>query len=134
MNLNGFQKVKLSGHSLVEGIVEVPVIGANGNWYIGNVDTRVRARGEQELQYCPYKIPPICPNGRYLCNMISLFFLCPYIGLFCSFHNIKASEGTRTPDLRITNASLYQLSHGSIFSKTNFEAFVFCHKPLLISF
>lgn len=25
----------------------------------------------------------------------------------------KAPEGIRTPDLRITNASLYQLSHGS---------------------
>lgn len=45
--LDGFQKVKLAGHSLVEGVVEVPVIGANGNWYIGNVDTGVKAKGEQ---------------------------------------------------------------------------------------
>ena len=32
----------------------------------------------------------------------------------CITNTTKAPEGTRTPDPRITNALLYQLSHGSL--------------------
>lgn len=40
----GFKQINL--HGCVSGILEVPVIGENGNWYIGNDDTGVKAQGE----------------------------------------------------------------------------------------
>lgn len=39
----GFKEVNL--HGCVSGMLEVPVIGTDGNWYIGNDDTGVRAQG-----------------------------------------------------------------------------------------
>ncbi len=41
----GFQAVNLHGCS--SGVIATPVIGEDGNWYIGNDDTGVCARGEQ---------------------------------------------------------------------------------------
>lgn len=40
----GFKQINL--HGCVSGMLEVPVIGENGNWYIGNDDTGVKAQGE----------------------------------------------------------------------------------------
>ena len=34
---------------------------------------------------------------------------------------MKASDGTRTRDLLITNQSLYQLSHRSLFQRTEYH-------------
>lgn len=39
----GFQKVRI--HSCGDGVIASPVIGENGNWYIGNDDTEVNAHG-----------------------------------------------------------------------------------------
>ncbi len=39
----GFQKVHI--HSCGEGVIASPMIGENGNWYIGNDDTEVPAKG-----------------------------------------------------------------------------------------
>lgn len=39
----GFQTVRI--HSCGDGVIAAPVIGENGNWYIGNDDTGVRAEG-----------------------------------------------------------------------------------------
>lgn len=39
----GFQKVHI--HSCGEGVIASPIIGENGNWYIGNDDTCVKAVG-----------------------------------------------------------------------------------------
>jgi hypothetical protein len=39
----GFQKVYV--HSCGDGVIATPVIGENGNWYVGNDDTGVRAEG-----------------------------------------------------------------------------------------
>lgn len=44
----GFQEVRI--HSCGEGIIASPVIGENGNWYIGNDDTGVKARGAEGIQ------------------------------------------------------------------------------------
>lgn len=42
----------------------------------------------------------------------------------------QAPEGARTPDLRITNASLYQLSHGSNLQ----QIILYCVLTILTSF
>ncbi len=39
----GFQKVYV--HSCGDGVIATPVIGENGNWYVGNDDTGVKAEG-----------------------------------------------------------------------------------------
>ncbi len=39
----GFQKVYI--HSCGDGVIATPVIGENGNWYVGNEDTGVKAEG-----------------------------------------------------------------------------------------
>lgn len=41
----GFQAVNL--HGCASGKIATPVIGENGNWYIGHDDTGISARGEQ---------------------------------------------------------------------------------------
>ncbi len=41
----GFQTVNM--HGCASGVIATPVIGEDGNWYIGNDDTGVSARGEQ---------------------------------------------------------------------------------------
>ena len=38
-------------------------------------------------------------------------------------HKIKAPDGTRTHDLRITNALLYQLSHGSFYNENYYISY-----------
>lgn len=43
---DGFEVVNM--HGSVSGIVPVPFIGENGNWYIGNHDTEVVAKGQNE--------------------------------------------------------------------------------------
>lgn len=43
----GYYSVNM--HGCANGIIPVPVIGENGNWYIGNEDTEVRATGEQGI-------------------------------------------------------------------------------------
>lgn len=43
----GFEIINIQG--CASGIVPVPVIGENGNWYIGNDDTGVKAQGEGGL-------------------------------------------------------------------------------------
>lgn len=40
---NGFEVVNL--HGTASGIIPVPVIGENGNWYLGNNDTGVNVQG-----------------------------------------------------------------------------------------
>ena len=53
-------------------------------------------------------------------------FLCLFSEKAVIFEKIKRAPGRiRTGDLRITNASLYQLSHGSIsFSKNALNVFI----------
>ncbi len=41
----GYYSVNM--HGCANGTIPVPVIGKNGNWYIGNEDTEVSATGEQ---------------------------------------------------------------------------------------
>ncbi len=41
----GFKTINL--HGCTSGVIEIPVIGENGNWYVGNDDTGVNARGDQ---------------------------------------------------------------------------------------
>lgn len=40
----GFEVVNL--HGTASGVIAVPVIGENGNWWIGNEDTGIKAQGE----------------------------------------------------------------------------------------
>lgn len=42
-NQKGFQTVNL--HGCTSGTIATPVIGENGNWFIGNDDTGVNAKG-----------------------------------------------------------------------------------------
>lgn len=42
--MKGFEAVAL--HGCTSGLIPVPVIGENGNWFIGNEDTGVKASGE----------------------------------------------------------------------------------------
>ena len=44
----GFKDVNL--HGCVSGSLAVPIIGENGNWYIGNDDTGVKAQGSDGAQ------------------------------------------------------------------------------------
>lgn len=53
----GFDVVNL--HGTASGVIAVPVIGENGNWYIGNDDTGVAARGKDGIT------PHIGENGHW---------------------------------------------------------------------
>ncbi len=39
----GFEVVNM--HGSASGVIPVPIIGENGNWYVGNEDTNVKAEG-----------------------------------------------------------------------------------------
>lgn len=52
---NGFDVINL--HGSVSGAVPIPVIGENGNWYVGNKDTGTAAEGKRG------EIGPIGPQG-----------------------------------------------------------------------
>lgn len=43
----GFHSINL--HGCANGVIPTPVIGENGNWYVGNDDTGVNARGDQGI-------------------------------------------------------------------------------------
>lgn len=44
----GFETVNL--HGCASGVIPVPVIGENGNWWIGNEDTDMKAQGDEGIQ------------------------------------------------------------------------------------
>lgn len=58
----GFSVVNL--HGIASGVIAVPVIGDNGNWWIGNDDTGVKARGEDGTP------PHIGENGNWFVGNI----------------------------------------------------------------
>ncbi|TCL60407.1 collagen triple helix repeat protein [Kineothrix alysoides] len=54
----GFQKVYI--HSCGDGVIATPVIGENGNWYVGNDDTGVKAEGFDGKDG---EVGPVGPQG-----------------------------------------------------------------------